>query len=133
MKSIKIILIDDQNIIIKAIREFLKKEKEIQIIAETNNFTEAMEKIRELGPDLVVSDVSMPDTDGFDAARLILEKHTQVKVLLLSSLYQDAYLNRARDLGVSGYILKDDITDQLVEAIHLIHEGKKYFKGVITP
>ena len=133
MKSIKIILIDDQNIIIKAIREFLKKEKEIQIIAETNNFTEAMEKIRELGPDLVVSDVSMPDTDGFDAARLILETHTQVKVLLLSSLYQDAYLNRARDLGVSGYILKDDITDQLVEAIHLIHEGKKYFKGVITP
>ena len=133
MKSIKIILIDDQNIIIKAIREFLKKEKEIQIIAETNNFTEAMEKIRELGPDLVVSDVSMPDTDGFDAARLILEKHAQVKVLLLSSLYQDAYLNRARDLGVSGYILKDDITDQLVEAIHLIHEGKKYFKGVITP
>ena len=133
MKSIKIILIDDQNIVIKAIREFLKKEKEIQIVAETNNFTEAMEKIRELGPDLVVSDVSMPDTDGFATARLILEKHAQVKVLLLSSLHQDAYLNRARDLGVSGYILKDDITDQLVEAIHLIHEGKKYFKGIITP
>lgn len=133
MKSIKIILIDDQNIIIKAIREFLKKEKEIQIIAETNNFTEAMEKIRKLGPDLVVSDLSMPDADGFDVAGLILEKHQQVKVLLLSSLHQDAYLNRARGLGVSGYILKDDITDQLVEAIHVIHEGKKYFKGVITP
>ena len=73
----------------------------------------------------------MPDADGFDVASLILKEHPQIKILLLSSLHQDAYLNKAKALGVSGYILKDDITDQLVEAIHFIQEGKKYFKGAV--
>ena len=130
MKNTKIILIDDQSIIKKAIREFLKKEKDIHVIAEARNYAEGIVKISALKPDLIVTDLSMPDIDGFEVTRLILEEHPRAKVLLLSSFQQDAYLNKARDIGAYGYILKDSITDQLVEAIHFIAEGKKYFNGI---
>lgn len=129
MEKIKLILVDDHQIVRDGLKTLLANEPDLEIIAEASNGVDAIEQVQIYKPDLAIVDLSMPDMDGLELIRLLKEKSHDCKTVILSRHQEVAYIWRAIDLGVSGYLDKDISIGELVEAIHTIIDGDVYFCG----
>jgi DNA-binding NarL/FixJ family response regulator len=129
---IAVLLVDDHTYIRKGIRYLLETVPDMNVVDIASNGIEAVAKARTYQPDVVVIDISMPFMNGVDAARQIAASCPHSRILALSLYDHPEYVRGALDAGASGYLLKDAIGDELVEAIRSLYNGKRYFSRKIA-
>ncbi len=130
--SIRILLADDHTIIRKGLRSLLEKEPEMEVVGEAEDGRKALRLVQELVPDIIVMDISMPNLNGIDATHEIVSKFPEVKVIALSIHSNKRFVAGRLKAGASGYILKECLFDELVQAIRTVIDGGTYLSPRIT-
>lgn len=120
---IRIVLAEDQSLVRGAIAALLGLEADLSIVGQAGDGREALGLVVELRPDVLVTDIEMPQLTGLDLALQLKDKGIATKVLILTTFARPGYLRRALDAGVRGYLLKDAPVDKLAEAIRSVHRG----------
>ncbi|NDJ53640.1 MAG: response regulator transcription factor [Chloroflexi bacterium] len=129
MDKIRVILVDDHEVVRRGIRDFLIESGRIDVVAEGANGNDALHLVTEFQPDVAILDVQMPGPSGIDVARSIKQTKMPVGVLILTAFDDDPYVVAAVEAGVNGYVLKTADAEEIVEAVFSVHEGK----SVIDP
>ena len=124
--SIRIIVADDHRIVRNGLRTLLNAEPDIDVIAEAENGRKTIQLARELSPDVVLMDITMPDLNGFEATRQILAEIPQVKIVALSMHHHEQFVSGMFMAGASGYLLKDCSVEELTAAIRAATKGEVY-------
>ena len=124
---IRVLLVDDHAYIREGICNLIAATTDIEVVDTASNGIEAVSKARLQQPDVVIMDISMPLMDGIEATRQIKDCCPQTHVLTLSIYDNPAYIEGAMQAGAQGYVLKDVIGNELLEAIRSLHNGKRYF------
>ncbi|MBI5166450.1 MAG: response regulator transcription factor [candidate division NC10 bacterium] len=124
--KIRVLVADDHTIVREGIRALLQARDDIEIIGEAGDGREAVEKVRQLEPDVVLMDISMPGMDGLEATRQIKKENPKVRVLALTMHDNEEYLFQILRMGGSGYILKRATAAELVSAIKAVHRGEAF-------
>ena len=124
--TIRIIVADDHRIVRNGLRTLLNSEPDIEVIAEAENGRKTVQLVRELLPDVVVMDVTMPDLNGIEATRQILAEFPQVKIIALSMHHHEQFVTGMLMAGASGYLLKDCSVEELTAAIRAATKGEVY-------
>jgi DNA-binding NarL/FixJ family response regulator len=122
MPQIEVVLVDDHRIFREGVRKLLELEADITVTGEAEDGRTAVELVRKLSPTLVVIDVTMPNLNGIEATRRILEVKPETKVLALSMHTHRRLVREMLEAGASGYLLKECAFDELAQAIRLIVE-----------
>lgn len=122
-QPIRILLADDHQVVRRGIREFLS-EAGIEVVAEAEDGEQALRLILEQRPDVAMLDIQMPRRSGIEVARLVREQNLPVGLLILTSYDDDPFVMAALEAGVNGYVLKTADAEEIVEAVHAVHEGK---------
>ncbi len=130
--SIKILLADDHAIVRQGLRSLLEKESDIEVIGEAEDGRKAMQLVRELEPDIVIMDITMPNLNGIDATHEIMGEFPQIKVIALSIHSHRQFIAGMLKAGASGYILKECLFDEFVQAIRTVIDGGIYLSPRIT-
>ncbi|MGB2862185.1 MAG: response regulator transcription factor [Sedimentisphaerales bacterium] len=130
--SIKVLLVDDHAIIREGLRSLLEKQSELEVIADTDDGRKAIELVRELLPNIVIMDITMPGLNGIEATRQITAEFPDVKVIALSIYSKRRFVADMLSAGATGYILKECLFDELVQAIKAVATGGRYLSPKIT-
>ena len=125
-------LVDDHQIIRDGIKQLLDGEGQINVAMEAVNVDEAIKQLQYTQPHVVITDLSMPNKNGFDLLQHITENYPKIGVIVLSMHIEDIYIKKAISLGVKGYLPKDISKYQLIEAVFQVHQGEKYFSNQVT-
>lgn len=124
MKTLRILVADDHALVRRGAREVLHSHRGWRVVGEAADGREAVEKAVALHPDVAVIDIGMPECDGIEAARQIRCVAPSTKVLVLTMYESDYMVQSAFDAGADGYLLKSDLTDNLVAAVKDVSEGR---------
>jgi DNA-binding NarL/FixJ family response regulator len=131
--SIRVLIADDQALVRAGFRKILEADSEIEVVAEAADGLEAVEAARRLAPDLVLMDIRMPQLDGLEATRRLLDGDGQTtRVLILTTFGLDEYVYEALRAGASGFLLKDAPPEHLLWAVHVIDRGDALLDPSIT-
>jgi DNA-binding NarL/FixJ family response regulator len=128
----RILLVDDHSIIRQGLCSLLEKQPDIEVVGGVEDGQQAVDTARQLAPDLVIMDISMPNLNGIDATRKIAEEISGVKIIALSIHSSRRFVAEMLKAGASGYILKDCLFDELMEAIKTVLRGEIYLSPKIT-
>ena len=128
----KIVLADDHTIMRKGLRSLLEKESNIEVVAEAENGRTTVQLVRELKPDVVIMDISMPDLNGIDATHQIIDMEPDVKVIALSMYSERKFVAGMLKAGASGYLLKDCAFDELSRAIRTVIQDQTYLSPKVA-
>lgn len=126
---INIVLVDDHQILRDGLKSILEDEDDLMVVGEADNGREALRLVRQVKPDIVVMDVSMPDINGIEATSQIMEECPGCKVLALSMHRDPRFITGMLEAGAKGYMLKDCASDELVSVIRTLSAGSFY----VTP
>ena len=126
MDKIKILVVDDHAIMRDGIRALLGLHDDIEMVGEASEGKEAVEKARELVPDVVVMDIAMPGLDGLEATRRMKKEIPKVKVLVLTQHDNKEYILSSIKAGAAGYVPKKALGSELVSAIRAMHRGNSF-------
>jgi DNA-binding NarL/FixJ family response regulator len=129
---IKIILADDHKIVRQGLRTLLEQETDLEVMAEADDGRMAVRLARELSPEVVIMDVSMPDLNGIEATRQVLAECPGVKVIALSMHSDRRFVMNMLKAGASGYLLKDSAFEELATAIRMVLANKIYLSTEIA-
>src|SRR5499427_2591304 len=124
--SIKCLVVDDHTLFREGIRRLLEGEPDFVVVGEAGDALEAIAKVREHRPDVVLMDIGMPGMSSFEAARLIERNHPETRLIFLTMYEDEEYLLQCLDVGASGYILKDAPAPRLIGAVRDVSAGRKY-------
>lgn len=126
MAVIKILVADDHAVVREGLRLLLGTQADMEVVGEACDGVEALEKARQLKPDVALLDVAMPRMTGLEAASLIREVLPKTQVVILSMFEKEAYARKVLAAGARGYVLKGSSSDELLKAIRAVHGGE-YF------
>lgn len=126
----KIVIIDDDIIVANSLKMILSAEKDIEVVAVGNDGTDAVKLYDEYMPDILMTDIQMKTVSGLKATEIILEKHPDAKIILLTTFLDDEYVREAIKIGAKGYILKQDY-EGISAAIHSVYSGQNVYGGDI--
>src|ERR1700744_209809 len=130
--QIKILMVDDHPLLREGIAAVIQIEKDMAIVGEASNGREAVEMFRRLRPDITLMDVQMPGLSGIDAIAIIRQEYPRARIIVLTTYEGDVLARRALKAGASGYLLKDMIRTELLEAIRAVHNGRRYIPHKIA-
>lgn len=130
--TISILLADDHAVVRDGLRALLETNDDLRVVGNAANGREAVAEALRLRPDIVVMDIAMPEIDGIEATRRIVEKGTTTKVLMLSMYLSAEHIYRALQAGAKGYVLKESAGDEVVEAIRALCAGRRYLSHAIA-
>jgi DNA-binding NarL/FixJ family response regulator len=116
-KPVRVLIVDDHRLFAEALEAILAADERIEVVGQASDGGEAVELAEKLDPDVVLMDVSMPVLDGFEATREIRAASEAIRVLMLTGSNSRADVGRSREVGASGYVTKDRIASELVDAI----------------
>jgi two-component system, NarL family, response regulator DegU len=125
MGKIRVIIADDHAIMRVGIRNILTRSSEINVVGEASNGAEAIELVKEYKPDVLILDMEMPIMDGVEVARRLKGDHSPVKILVLSAYDDRQYILEMLEMGASGYLIKDEAPEVIVDAVQRIAAGEK--------
>lgn len=132
MENIDVLIVDDHKMFREGLKAVLEPESGIRVVGEAENGTRAVEACEQLSPDIVLMDVTMPEMNGLIACNLIKKRCPGTRVLMLSMHLKETYILEALKGGASGYVLKDDAADELVQAICTVAGGERYLSPRIV-
>jgi DNA-binding NarL/FixJ family response regulator len=130
--SVRVLVADDQSMVRAGFRMLLSGEPDIEVVAEASNGLEAVDKASRFHPTVVLMDIRMPELDGLEATRRILAADDKARILILTTFDLDEYVYEALRAGASGFVLKDDPPEQLLEAIRVVAGGDALLSPSIT-
>ena len=131
-KKIRVLLAEDHTLVRQGFRRILEDDPHITVVGEASTGLSAIQLTKELQPDVVVMDLSMPELGGLEASAEILRDLPQTKVLILSMYSNEAYVRKAFEIGAKGYILKNAIEVDLTRAVIALAEGGAYMSPGIS-
>ena len=131
--SHRVLIVDDQALVRAGFRMILEAEEDIDVVGDAENGVDAVQRTRELRPDVVLMDVRMPELDGIEATRRLVEDaEIETKIVMLTTFDMDIYVYEALRAGASGFLLKDVPPEQLVAAIRAVASGDALLSPSIT-
>ncbi|MBN3554198.1 response regulator transcription factor [Fictibacillus nanhaiensis] len=128
----KIAIIDDHRLFREGVKRILDMEDQFSVVAEGDDGSEAENIVRDHNPDVVLMDINMPNINGVEATRRLVEKSPDTKVIILSIHDDETYVSHAVQTGASGYLLKEMDADSLIEAVRVVADGGAYLHPKIT-
>lgn len=130
--SIRVLLVDDHTIMREGLKSLLDQATDIEVVAQAANGVEALHKVEECCPDVVVMDLTMPQMGGIEATGRIVAAHSDIKVLALSMIQDKSCVVECLKAGAKGYLLKDCAGEELLGAIRILAAGESYLCSSIT-
>lgn len=121
--TIKLLMVDDHELVRAGLRMLLQAQPDLEIVGEVDNGRDAVKKAKELQPDIVLMDITLPDMDGFEATRQIKHALPNAGIIALTMHESDEYFFKMLNAGASGYVPKKAAPTDLVSAIRTVHEG----------
>jgi two-component system, NarL family, response regulator NreC len=131
MPKIRCLLVDDHTLFRQGVRRLLESESDFEIVGESPDAGDAVNKAGELRPDVVLMDIGMPGLSSFEATRQIKKNRQETKVLYLTMYEDEDYLLQCLEVGAAGYVLKDTPAPQLVSAVRDVYRGGKYLSSQV--
>jgi two-component system response regulator DegU len=128
----KIVIIDDHQLFREGVKRILEFEKSFQVVAEGDDGTEAVRLVETYNPDVVIMDINMPQMNGIEATRELVEKFPDTKVIILSIHDDENYVTHALQTGAQGYLLKEMDADALIDAVRVVADGGSYLHPKVT-
>ncbi|HUV73260.1 MAG TPA: response regulator transcription factor [Anaerolineae bacterium] len=132
MSKITVLLAEDHTIVRKGLRSLLESRADIKVVGEAENGREAIDRVEELRPDVVVMDIGMPGLNGLEATRRIKKRFGDVQVLILTVHTGEEYILQILRAGASGYLVKQAAPAELISAIQAVHRGEAFLSPSIS-
>lgn len=129
---IRLLIAEDQALVLGAIAALLALEGDLDVVGRAGNGDEAIERVRELAPDILLTDIEMPGRSGIDVAQAIQEEKLATRVIIVTTFARPGYLARARAAGVRGYLLKDAPVEELAAAIRTVAGGGQVIPAALA-
>ncbi|WP_077619729.1 response regulator [Bacillus sinesaloumensis] len=127
-----IVIIDDHQLFREGVKRILDFEPTFQVVAEGDDGAEALTLIEKHKPDVVIMDINMPNLNGIEATKQLIDTYPDTKVIILSIHDDESYVTHALKTGATGYLLKEMDADSLVEAVKVVAEGGSYLHPRVT-
>ncbi|MFJ5623495.1 response regulator [Peribacillus loiseleuriae] len=127
-----IVIIDDHQLFREGVKKILEFEPIFDVVAEGDDGCEAMKLVETHRPDVVIMDINMPQVNGVEATRLLIERYPDMKIIILSIHDDENYVTHALQTGAQGYLLKEMDADALVEAVKVVADGGSYLHPKVT-
>lgn len=127
-----LLIADDHPVVRRGIRDIIQAESTFRVIKEAGEGQSALKYIRELQPDLALLDIEMPGKDGFTIAKTVRDENLPVRLLFMTMHKDENTFNKALDLGINGFVLKENAVTDIVKAIHTVLDGKYYFSPTLS-
>lgn len=124
--TIRILIADDHAVVAEGLKHLVEAQSDLHVVATVGDGRAAVQAAKETEPDVVLMDLSMPELNGADAARAIIDERPECKVIVLSMYAEREYVRRALKAGATGYVVKRSAAKELVEAIRAVHAGQRY-------
>lgn len=131
-KKVTIILADDHPLVRRGLKDVIEEEDNLKIIGEASDGDQAIKIIEELEPDIAIIDIHMPKITGLDVVKTIKLNKLRTEAIVLTMYDKENIFNRAMDLGIKGYVMKDSALTEIVDAIKNVSEGKYYISSSIS-
>ena len=123
-ETIRVLITDDHPVVRKGMAALLATKEDIEVVGEAINGKEAVEKVKELNPDVILMDLVMPEMDGVQAIKQIVSEFPGTKILVMTSFATDDMVFPAIKSGALGYLLKDSTPEELIGAIRQVYQGE---------
>lgn len=123
--KIRVIIAEDQSMVLGALAALLESEGDIEVVGQARNGMEALKLVRVHKPDLLLTDIEMPEISGLEVAAELKRQGLPVRVIILTTFARAGYLRRALDSGATGYLLKDSPASELAGAVRRVHSGQR--------
>jgi DNA-binding NarL/FixJ family response regulator len=130
--QITILIADDHPVVREGLITMISREPDFKVVGEAKNGLEAVEKVKQLQPDVVLMDLRMPELDGVEAIRQISLTETNVKFIILTTYSDDDYIFKGIEVGARAYLLKDAPREELFKAIKAVNRGESLIQPVIA-
>ena len=124
--TIRILIADDHTVVAEGLKHLIEAQPDLAVVAIVGDGREAVRIAREAAPQVVLMDLSMPELNGADATRAIVENDPKCRVIMLSMYAEPEYVRRALKAGAAGYVLKRSAAEEVVAAIRAVHGGTRY-------
>jgi two-component system response regulator DesR len=122
---IRVVIAEDQMLMLGALAALLDMERDITVIGRASNGREALQLVREHRPDVLLTDIEMPELTGIEVAAQLKQEGASTRTMIVTAFARAGYLRRALDAGASGYLLKDSPADALANAVRRVHAGSR--------
>ncbi|EJP21900.1 response regulator receiver domain protein [Peptostreptococcaceae bacterium AS15] len=130
--AIKVMIVDDHELIREGISKILDMENDIDIIFKAKSGIEALEALKDVKPDVILLDINMSELNGIDTLKKIKASGSKTKIIMLT-VYDDVeYISQSVNLGANGYVLKDSDSDTLIKTIKIVNEGGSYIQPTLA-
>ena len=126
MNTLRIFLADDHVVLREGLRSLVNAQSDMMVVGEAGNGRAALQQVRELQPDVVIMDVSMPELNGIQVTERLKRAYEKIMVLILTAHDDSGYLRQLLEVGASGYVLKKAAADDLIKAIRVVSAGGVY-------
>ena len=130
--TIRILIADDHAVVAEGLKHLVEAQSDLEVVATVGDGREAVRVAKETEPDVVLMDLSMPELNGADAARAIIDQRPECRVIVLSMYAEREYVRRALKAGASGYVVKRSAAKEVVEAIRAVYAGQRYLSPRIA-
>ena len=120
---IRVLIAEDQGMVLGALAALLELEPDVEVVGRARDGREALELIQAAKPDVVLTDIEMPNMTGLELAAELKRRGSPARVVILTTFARGGYLRRALDAGAAGYLLKDSPAERLAEAVRRVHAG----------
>jgi DNA-binding NarL/FixJ family response regulator len=130
--TIRILIADDHAVVAEALQSLINAQRDMEVVGLAGNGREAVRQTREKKPDLVVMDNAMPELNGIEAARIIRKRYARTRVVMLSMHSTSVHVHRALQAGAGGYVLKESVGRELVDAMRTVHAGGRYLSKALA-
>ncbi|GAB4325003.1 MAG: response regulator transcription factor [Bacteroidales bacterium] len=128
---IKVLLVDDHQVVLTGLQSMLVKESEIEVAGQASNGTDALEIVNSKDVDVALIDINLAGMDGIELAKTILTAKPEIKILMLTTFNEASFITRAMKSGAKGYLLKNAGIDELVRAIKTVSRNQRYLSGEV--
>jgi len=130
--TIRVFVADDHAVMRDGLKALLQAAGDITVVGEVGNGQEAVRRVLDLRPDVVLMDIAMPELNGIEAARLLREKCPGSRIVMLSMHSSSEHVFRALDSGAAGYLLKESAGNEVVAAVRAVHAGNRYLSPAVA-
>ncbi|MDQ6771611.1 MAG: response regulator transcription factor [Candidatus Dormibacteraeota bacterium] len=131
-RPVRILVVDDQTLFRTGLSRLLAEDERIDVVGQAEDGAAAVAQFDALAPDVVLMDVKMPEVDGVEATKRIMEKHPEAKVLILTTFDADSSIIQALKAGAAGYVLKDSQADAIVSSILAVMSGERVMASAVA-